>query len=266
MAPLAAGTLNGGLRLAANLERPSVSLPHIDLSLRRRRAKGMPRAITVSGQAQATRDTASTRGVTIRVPGATVTASGRFGVAHQVLGLALRATAAELPKLLGALGLPPVARSADLAVNVSGTVLSPEAQGTLVVRGLGLGTLPPIGQVDARFNLKAGTAQLESLSGDAFGGRIQAQGTAQLYRRTIRNMLKSPVVDVQFEGKQIDLGTLVAGGAVKGRVDLRARAQGPVDAWTATVELASGGRAAGAGRALASGRHRGAGRRAGRSR
>jgi autotransporter translocation and assembly factor TamB len=240
LAPLAAGTLNGGLRLAANLDPVSLSLPHIDLNLQRRRAKGLPRAITVTGQAQATRDAASTRGVTIRVPGATVTASGRFGVAHQVLGLALRATAAELPRLLGTLGLPPVARSADLAVNVSGTVLSPEAQGTLVVRGLGLGTLPPIGQVDARFSLKDGTARLESLSGDAFGGRLQAQGTAQLYRKTIRNMLKSPVVDLRLEGKQIDLGTLVASGAVKGRVDLQAHAQGPLDAWTATLTLPPG--------------------------
>jgi hypothetical protein len=142
--------------------------------------------------------------------------------------------------LLVALGLRPVARSPNLAGGRLGHGAVAEAHGTLVVRGVGLGTLPPIGQVDARFNLKAGTAQLESLSGDAFGGRIQAQGTAQLYRRTIRNMLKSPVVDLQFEGKQIDLGTLVADGAVKGRVDLRARAQGPVDAWTATVTLPPG--------------------------
>ena len=240
LAPLAAGTLNGGLRLAANLERPSVSLPHIDISLRRRRSKGMPRAITVTGQAQATKDAASTRGVTIRVPGATVTASGRFGVAQQVLGLALRATAAELPKLLATLGLPPVARSADLAVDVSGTVLSPEAQGSLVVRGLGLGELPTIGQLDARFDLKDGTARLQSLSGDAFGGRIQAQGTARLFRKTIKQMLKSPVVDLQLDGKQIDLATLVAGGKVKGRIDLRARAQGPLDAWTATLTLPPG--------------------------
>ncbi len=67
----------------------------------------MPRAITVSGQAQATRDTASTRGVTIRVPGATVTASGRFGVAHQVLGLALRATARRVAEVAGSAGPAP---------------------------------------------------------------------------------------------------------------------------------------------------------------
>jgi autotransporter translocation and assembly factor TamB len=240
LVPLGGGTLNGGLQLGANIAEASVALPHIDLSLQRRRARGLPRAITVTGQAQATRAAASTRGVTIRVPGATVTARGRFGLAHQVLGLALRATAAELPRLLGTLGLPPVARSAALAVDVSGTALAPEAQGSLVVRGLGLGALPPIGQLDARFSLQDGTARLDSLAGDAFGGRIEARGTAQLFRKTVRAMLPSPVVDLQLDGKQIDLATLVAGGAVKGRLDLHAQVQGPLDAWKATLRLPAG--------------------------
>ena len=90
------------------------------------------------------------------------------------------------------------------------------------------------------FSLQDGVARLDSLSGEAFGGRIEARGTAQAFHRTLRGMLKSPVIDVELAGKQIDLATLIGGGLIRGRLDVLARAQGPMDAWTATVKLPPG--------------------------
>ena len=237
---LAAGRLHGGLQVSADLEQRGVGLSGMKLELRRRFPGKAPRTIQLLGEASATPQVARTERVVLKVPGATVTASGRFGVARQVLGLGLRAVASDLPKLLATLGLPPFGRSADLRVDVGGTVMAPTARGSLLVRGVGLGTLPPIGAVDARFRLQDGTAHLDSLTGDAFGGRIEARGTAQLFRGTLARMLASPLLDLTLAGRRIDLATLVAGGAVTGRLDVDARVQGPADAPQGTIKVPGG--------------------------
>jgi autotransporter translocation and assembly factor TamB len=237
---LGAGVLHGGFRVSADLATKALELEGMNLSLRRRFSAGAPRSITVLGQARASRDAASTRGVVIKVPGATVTASGRFGLAHQVLGLGLRAVASDLPRLLATLGVPPYARSADLAVDVGGTVTAPEGKGTVTVRGIGLPGLPPIGVLAAAFSLQGGTARLDSLTADAFGGQLRARGSARLWNGTLARMLKQPVIELRLDGRQIELATLVAGGAISGRVDVQASVEGPLDAWRADVRLPPG--------------------------
>jgi hypothetical protein len=236
----AAGTLDGGFHLRADLDDKGVSVEKLDLRFARRFAAGLPRKVNVRGQATASPAHAATKGITIELPGASVTARGRFDLARQGIGLALRATASDLPRLLRVLGLPPLARSASLAVDVGGTTSAPEARGSLTVRQVGVGGLPKIGTLDARFSLTDGTARLDSLAGDVLGGRLEASGSVRLFERTLAHMVRSPVVSARLDGRQLDLATLVAEGLVRGRIDVHAQVEGPTDKLHATLTLPPG--------------------------
>jgi autotransporter translocation and assembly factor TamB len=237
---LAAGTLDGGLRLQADLERKSVDVSGIDLRLARRRAAGLPRTVRVLGQASASSEQASTRGLTLRVPGASATARGRFTFARQVIALGLRATASDLPRLLRPFGLPPLARAARLEVDVRGTAAAPEARGTAVVERIGLGDLPEIGALHTRFSLQKGVARVDALEGAAFGGQLDGQGQIKLFEGTLARLLRAPVVSFRLDGKQIELGTLVAGGLLRGKLDFSARVEGPANKLRASLVLPQG--------------------------
>ncbi len=237
---LGAGTLEGGLRIAGDLSGKSLALDGLDLRLRRRLRGRAPRLVRVFGQASANPRKADTRGITIQIPGGSVTARGHFGMARQVLGLALRASAADLPALLALLGLPPLARSATLAVDVSGSLAAPTAKGSVAIRQLALAPLPLIDSVLARFHLAAGTAHLDELTAELFGGRLQASGSAKLFERTVSRWLAHPKVDLRVEGRGLDLGQVVQGGAVRGRLDFSAQASGTPSALVARLSLPAG--------------------------
>jgi autotransporter translocation and assembly factor TamB len=237
---LGAGTLDGGLRLEADLAGKSLEIDGLDLRLRRRLGGRAPRLLRVFGRASANSRTASTRGLTIEIPGGSITARGRFGLARKMLGLALRGTAADLPRLLALLGLPPLAESATFSLDVSGTVAAPEARGQIAIQRLALAPLLRIQQVLASFRLEAGTAHLDSLTADAFGGRVEAAGTVKLFERTLERWLDQPLFDLRVSGHQVDLGQLVPGGKVRGRIDFSGQARGTPDALQATLSLPAG--------------------------
>jgi autotransporter translocation and assembly factor TamB len=237
---LAAGILEGGLRFAADVSGKSVELSGMDLRLRRRLRGRAPRLIRIVGRASANPRVASTQGITVEVPGGSITAQGRFGVAHQVLGLALRATAADLPRLLTLVGLPPLARSARLSVDVTGSLAAPEVRGSVAVQQLLLAPLPVIESVLGSFRLQDGTAHLDSFAAQLFGGRLEASGTAKLFERTVSRWLKQPLLDLRVEGRGIDLDQLVPGGAVQGRLDFSAQASGRPRALSASLSVPDG--------------------------
>jgi hypothetical protein len=173
----AAGTLDGGFRLTAKPRRQGIAIDGLDLRFARRFGAGLPRNVGLRGRPPPRPTHAATRGITIELPGASVTANGRFDLARQGIGLALRATASDLPRLLGVLGLPPLARLGDAVGDVAGTTSAPEAKGSLTVRQIGVGGLPEIGALDARFSLADGDGP-PRLSGRRCPGRA-ARGQRQ---------------------------------------------------------------------------------------
>ncbi len=236
----AGGTLQGGLRLDADLAARSVQLDGLDLRLQRRGGGRAPRLVRVVGRGSASPQAARTEGITIQVPGGSITARGRFGMARQVLGLALQATATDLPQLLALAGLPPLARSAKLNLDLQGSVDRPAAQGSLEVHQIAAAGLPPIQALLATFRLEEGTAHLDSLAAEAFGGRIEASGTARLFEGSVSRWLKQPQLALQVVGRQLEVGRLVPGDILRGRVDFTARAEGTPRALRASLSLPPG--------------------------
>jgi autotransporter translocation and assembly factor TamB len=240
--PSAAGKVSGQLRVSGDFgpkKRATVSA--LDFTLARTRKGPLPRTLRVRGQAAANANGVATEGVTIEAPGTTVALQGRYSIARKLVGLALRATATDLPELLATFGLPPVARGAALSVDVDGTIDRPRARGELVVRGVRVGGgFPELPEVKAQFGLTDGTAHLDSLSAGVFGGTVDARGKVALWRGTWDRMLRTPVVDLRVEGRKLDLGSLFGYSVIHGRIDFDAEAKGPVDRLTGRLTLPAG--------------------------
>ena len=60
----------------------------------------------------------------------------------------------------------------------------------------------------AKFGLEHGLARLDSWPGPLFGGQIDGHGTVQLWEKRASKPLKSPIVDVKLDARDIDLATL----------------------------------------------------------
>ena len=240
--PMLAGQLDGHLHADVSLgpPAPAVTVRDLDLTLGRKRAAGLPRGVRVHGSAAVSSARARTGGLTIEVAGARATAVGEVGLTRQTVALGLEVVAFDLARLLGTLGLPPLAKTATLSARVDGPIASPKASGTASVTGLGAaGRIVP--EVRARFALADGVARLDSLSGDAFGGHVEARGAVRLYERSTRHMLKVPVVsDGAVSVRGIDLGAAAATTLVAGKLSLDARAHGPIDALSADVDIPGG--------------------------
>jgi hypothetical protein len=265
---LGRGALSGRLQVAANLARKSLDIQQVDLRLDRSRRGSLPRSIRVHGAARLSPTLVETSGLVVDVTGANATlkgkleldsrvspdglrparlaragSKGRFEgplVSKQLVQASLTVLAFDLGRLLGELGLPPLAKDARLQATVGGTLDQPTAGGTAVVRGLGAQgrSLP---ELDARFSLRDGVARLESLSGRAFGGTLSASGALRLYQQTTRRMLRSPEVDLRVAGRGLDLSALAGSAALAGSLSFDARAQGALDALTAELHIPPGG-------------------------
>jgi hypothetical protein len=224
-----AGELHGGLSVAANLESSDLSLTNVDVRLeradKRARRSGNGR-VRVVGKARATPASASTEGLTIELPGATITARGRYGLAHQILGFGMRATASDLPRLLGMWGIPSLARRADVALDVSGRLNNPLVHGQASVEGLLLAGLPPIDRVQMTVGLKDGLLSLSSLRANAFGGRVEGSGSARLYRGNLFRIDPRPAVVARFDAIGLDLNRLLPGKQAAGLFDVHVEAAG----------------------------------------
>ncbi len=230
-----AGRLDGQLSARLDFGKPSLDVQHVDLKLDRPAlaARQGGQEVRLHGKARATPSSATTEGLVLELPGAVIRARGRYGVAHQLLGFGLRLTAAQLPRALGAWGLPPVARAADVDLEVDGQLLNPNARGSITVTGVAVGPLPPIDQVTARLALEKGLARVEGLTSDAYGGKLQGQGQMQLYQRSLLRPSAEPAFDGTLDASNLDLAKLLPALGITGRIGLHAEARGTPFAFTA---------------------------------
>jgi hypothetical protein len=233
------GRLTGKIDARADLTRKSARLPRIELRLARAHAAGLPKDIRVHGSALVSPERLRTDGITVAVTGAEATARGSVDLERQALDLGLAVVAGDLGKLLGEMGLPPLAKDARLDAHAGGTFDDPEVAGDATVRGVSAAgrRLP---ELVVKFGLDHGVARLDKLSGPAFGGRLDGHGTLQLWEKRASRPLRSPVLDVKLEARDLDLATLTGSSDVGGRVSLQVDAHGPLDAVDATVEVPGG--------------------------
>lgn len=244
------GTVDGGFTLRGDLERRSAELDVRGLTLSRSASAGLPRVIGVRGLASANAQKVSTSGLTITVPGASARVTGEFALARQLLSLGLHATAEDLPRVLAPFGVPPIARRAELAATIAGTLRDPKVVADARIVGVGLGLRtgdgaaasgePLVPELRAHLTYQDGTARLTSMEGAAFGGTLRAEGDVQVARGTLDRLLRHPTVRVQIDGVDLSLESLLAQSMVTGRLSFRASAEGPIDALAGRLILPPG--------------------------
>lgn len=251
---MAAGRLNARVEARGNLAKKTVRVSPIDVRFARPRAGGLPREAQLSGAAEWRDGKLRTDGLTLAVTGARATMKGTADIEGQRLDVSVGLNAPALPALLREMGLPPLASTVVADARATGSFDDPSIAGHVSVRGVNAGgeRMP---ELLADFGLEHGTARLDHLSGAVLGGRIDGHGTLQLWQGRTTKPLPSPVVDVQIDGRDLDLAML-AGGASKGdadsggseralpplrgRLSLHALAKGPLDALEAEVTVPAG--------------------------
>jgi hypothetical protein len=236
---MAGGRLQGRIDARADIAHKSARLPRVDLKFTRPKAAGLPKEVRIAGNAVLGADRVKTDGLTVSVTGATATAKGSVNLDKQMLDIGLAVVAADLGRLLDEMGLPPLAKSARLDAKADGRFEDPRVAGDASVQGLNAGgrKLP---ELAAKFGLERGTLRLDKLAGPLFGGHIEGHGTVQLWEKRASKPLKSPVVDVKLDLRDIDLATLAQSADLGGRLSLHADATGPLDAVSARVTVPAG--------------------------
>jgi autotransporter translocation and assembly factor TamB len=239
MRAMAGGKLQGRIEARADLAHKSARLPKIDLRFSRPKAGGLPREVRIAGNASLSPERAKTDGITVSVTGASATAKGSVNLERQMVDLGLNVLASDLGRLLGEMGLPPLAKSARIDAKADGSFEDPRVAGDASVQGVSAGgrKLP---ELVAKFGLEKGTLRLDKLSGPVLGGRIEGNGTVKLWEKRASKPLKSPVVDMKLDLRDIDLGALAESEDFAGRLSLHADASGPVDALAARVTIPAG--------------------------
>ncbi|HVT10319.1 MAG TPA: translocation/assembly module TamB domain-containing protein [Polyangia bacterium] len=233
------GRLDGRIEAQGDLAKTRVRLGKIDLRLARATAAGLPRELRLRGRADASPALAKTDGLTVSVPGAEATVRGSFDLAHQKVDASLAASAADLPRLLKEMGLPPLAQGFRLDARATGSLADPTASADLVVEGLGAGARR-VRRLDARVALEHGVARLEKLSGPAFGGHLDARGSVTLPASQTGRRAPPPVVALELDARDIDLAALAPDSGVAGRITVSADAHGPLDAPAAHLNIPAG--------------------------
>ena len=193
----------------------------------------------IAGNALVSPERVKTDGLTVSVTGANATAKGAVNLDKQVVDLGLAIVAADLGRLSDEMGLPRVAKSARIDAKVDGSFEDPVVAGDASVQGVNAGgrKLP---ELVAKFGLERGTARLDKLAGPLFGGHIEGHGTVKLWEKRASKPLKSPVVDVKLDLRDVDLGLLTQSPDLAGRLSLHADATGPLDAVSARVTVPAG--------------------------
>jgi hypothetical protein len=121
-------------------------------------------------------------------------------------------------------------------VAVKGPFSAPQAVGTAILTGLGVGRRR-VPELRAELGFDRGLATLASLSGEAFGGRIAAHGSVRLFDQTMKRALRSPELDASVRLEDIDLGLLVGTPALAGRLSLAAKVGGTLADPEATLDI-----------------------------
>lgn len=225
---LAAGKLEGHIGVAADIgANKSVEIKPLDLRYERAfKQNGIPSSVHIHGQAKASAESASTSGLHIEIPGASADIKGKALLAKKMVEVGLRVSASDLPKLLASAKAPPLAKSATVDLEVSGSMDHPNAQGQIDVHGIGGGGIPAIDRFHTGFRLHDGTLSIESLQAGVANGRIEGQGSAKLFGPSFGKLLAAPALDFRLDGKQISLERLIAGGLVGGQVSFSLAATG----------------------------------------
>jgi hypothetical protein len=227
---LAAGKMHGHLGIAANIgDKKAVRLSDLDLRYDRSfRQTAIPSSVRITGQAQASAESASTSGLHIAIPGATADIRGKVELAKKLVDIGLRVGASDLPTVLATMRVGPLAKSAALAVDVTGTMDSPNANGRVEVKGIGGGKtgIPAVDELTTAFRLHDGTLIVESLHAGVAGGTVDGGGSAKLFEKNVKQMLAAPVLDFQLNGKRLSLQDLITSGAVSGQVSFALTASG----------------------------------------
>jgi autotransporter translocation and assembly factor TamB len=233
--PLAAGKLHGHINASADFDDTMSAvkqgrLSDLDLTFDRTgKAKNLPRTVRISGQATASPEQASTTGLRVAIPGAGVEVKGKVDFGKKLLALGLRLATTNLPQLLSTLGVQPLAQSASLDVDVSGTMDQPKASGQLQVKGIGgKDGIPSVPSFETKFRLQDGTAHVDSLNAQVASGSISGSGSLTLFDKNVQHMLSKPNLAFKLDGNDIDLQSLVAGGLVSGKLAFEVSAQGPM--------------------------------------
>ena len=124
------------------------------------------------------------------------------------------------------MGLPPIAKSARIDAKADGSFEDPRVSGDASVQGVNAGgrKLP---ELVAKFGLERGTLRLDKLAGPLFGGQIDGHGTVQLWEKRASKPLKSPIVDVKLDLRDIDLATLAQSADLGGPAVAARRCERP---------------------------------------
>jgi hypothetical protein len=226
---LAGGQLDGRVVARGDLKRLSVRLPDVDLKFMRARASGLPRDVRIHGNGQLAAGRVQTDGLTVSVAGANATAKGAVDFERKLVEMGLAVVADDLSRLLASLELPPLAHDARIDLQAKGALENPDVNGTAIVRGVNAAgrTLP---ELESKFGLEKGVARMGFITGAAFGGRIQGQGTLRLWEKRSSRPLRSPILDVKLDARDIDLAKVLQHPDLGGRLTMHAEAHGPLDA------------------------------------
>ncbi len=226
---MGAGRLAGHIVARGDLAKKSVDVSDLDIELRRTRIAPLPPTVRVHGNAHLSPSRVDTSGLTVEIPGASATAKGELDLDRQVVRAALVVLAADLGRVLSDLGLPPLAKDARIDLGVTGSPTAPTAVGDAVIHGLGAeGRILP--ELKARFSLRDGVARIDDLAGAMFDGTLHANGELRLYTKTTRHMLRRPVVELQIDGRNLNLATITGRKDVSGRLSFDGHASGPIGA------------------------------------
>jgi hypothetical protein len=225
-----AGKAHGHLAIAANIgEKKSIKLSELNLAYdRTAKGGGIPGSVRISGRAQASAAAASTSGLHVMIPGAKADVRGKVEFAKQLVDVGLRIGVSDLPRVLSTVKVDPLAKTAEVAVDVSGSLDRPSADGRIAVQDIGGGNtgIPAIGEFQTGFRLRGGTLTVDGLRADVAGGSLEGGGRARLFEKTISRMLAAPVIDFHLDGKNLSLEDLVTSGVVSGRVSFELAATG----------------------------------------
>jgi hypothetical protein len=241
---LAAGKMQGHFSVAATIgEKKSAKLKDLDLRYDRAfRQNAIPSTVRITGQAQASTESASTAGLHVAIPGATADVRGKVELGKKLIDVGLRVAASDLPAVLSTMNVGPLAKNAEVAVDVTGSMDRPEATGHIKVSGIGGGTsgIPPVDEFATSFRLHDGSVFVDSLRAGVAGGSIEGGGSAKLFEATVAHMLAAPVLDFRLDGKRLSLRELISSGVVSGQVSFGLTASGTTRKPKAHFQVPSG--------------------------
>ena len=227
---LASGKMHGHIAVDANIgDKKAVRLSDLDLRYDRSfRVNAIPGSVRITGQAQASAEAASTSGLHIAIPGATADLRGKVELAKKLVDVGLRVGVSDLPTVLSTMNVGPLAKTAALTVDVTGSMDRPKANGRLEVKGIGGGKtgIPAVDALSTGFSLLDGTLTVESLHAGVAGGVVEGGGSAKLFEKSVGKMLTAPILDFHLDGKRLSLQELISAGVVSGQVSFALTASG----------------------------------------